>query len=105
MPHVPTPMMSQRRRGVRLKSVHSRAAFYMPSVTHEQGTRGTERAAIVDHRPDGGSDDDVIDVVAEEVHTPELTTALPSPTPPDTADEAKWWQRWTAMGHGRIKKS
>jgi hypothetical protein len=49
---------------------------------------------------------DVIDVEAEEVHTPEPLNALPSSVP-DAAEEnkAKLWERWTAMGRGAMKKS
>jgi|RhiMetStandDraft_8_1073273.scaffolds.fasta_scaffold00616_3 hypothetical protein len=104
IPHIPTPMMSQRRRAVRLKAVHGRESFYTPLITHEHSTADNQRIAIGDHCHAGGSNDEVINVVAEVVHTPEPTNALPSPAP-DTDKETSLWQRWTNMGRGVLKKS
>jgi hypothetical protein len=103
IPHVPTPMISQRRRAVRLKAVHSRESFYTPLITHEQGTAGNQRAALGAHRHAGGGDDDVIDVHAEDVSTPTPDAAVPSPTV-DVEVEESLWKRWLSGARRQEKK-
>jgi len=103
IPYVPTPMMSQRRRAIRITAVHSRESFYTPLITHAQGNAGNQRAAIGAHRPAGGSDDEVIDVEAEVISTPKPDAGLPSPAA-DPEVEASLWKRWLSISHGRQEK-
>ena len=103
MPHVPTPMMSHRRRAARLKSVHTRESYYMPVAHHDHDAGRDARTTIVEHDNAGGvSDDDVIDVEVEEVANLQPVAALPSPAPVvQPESEESLWKRLRAMSFGR----
>jgi hypothetical protein len=97
-PYVPDPTITKRRLAAGLQTVYSTLPCYTTLAQHTNEIAPHGAGNVVRY---GDDDIDVIDVKADEVRTTEHAPALPSPA---ADDEAALWERWHAMGRGRVPR-